>query len=177
MDGGGVPDDVHQQRARLLPVAPAAPRGEDPHSVLEGVRVLPRRSVLQQFPAANIGGDIFRIADAARYGPSKTAALSAVAMDRIVGLLAMATLALVTTLPALDQFHLTLHLRGAGRLLRLCASLLWAVFHPGSCRRLEGLLQKIGLASLSPPRTSWPCISPATGASASCSRRCCLSRS
>jgi len=102
------------------------------------------------FLPANIGGDIFRISDAARYGPSKTAALSAVAMDRIVGLLAMATLALVTTLPALDRFHLTLIYVALVGFFALCAFLLWAVFHPRVLPSLEGLLKRIGLASLSP---------------------------
>ncbi len=102
------------------------------------------------FLPANIGGDLFRIADASRYGPSKTAALSAVAMDRIVGLLAMATLALVTTLPALDRFHLALIYVALIGFFALCFALLWAVFHPKVLPALEGLLRRIGLGSLSP---------------------------
>lgn len=102
------------------------------------------------FLPANIGGDLFRIADAARYGETKTAALSAVAMDRIVGLLAMATLALVTTLPALDRFHLTLIYVALLGFFALCVSLLWAVFHPRVLPALEGFLSRIGLSSLSP---------------------------
>jgi uncharacterized protein (TIRG00374 family) len=102
------------------------------------------------FLPANIGGDLFRISDAARYGPSKTAALSAVAMDRIVGLLAMASLALVSTLPALDRFHMALIYLALVGFFALCVALVWAVFHPRVLPSLEGMLKRIGLSSLSP---------------------------
>jgi len=49
---------------------------------------------------ANIGGDFFRVADASRYGTTRTAALSAVLMDRLVNTLALGGLALPTTLQA-----------------------------------------------------------------------------
>jgi len=102
------------------------------------------------FLPANIGGDLFRIADAGRHAPSRTAAISAVVMDRIVGLLAMATLALVTTLPALDRFHLTIIYVALVGFFAMCVTLLWAVFHPRVLPGLEGVLDRVGLRRLSP---------------------------
>ena len=49
--GRGLRAPGAEQRARLVPVGPAAAGGGHPHPVLEGVRLLPRRPLLQQFPA------------------------------------------------------------------------------------------------------------------------------
>ena len=127
-------------------------RGGHPYSVLEGLRLLPRRPVLQQFPARQHR----RRHRASRPTPRATAppratAFSTVLMDRLVGTVALAGLALVTTLPAIDRFHLATGLPRAGRLLRVqrhrdagrCSI-------PACLPALERLLARIGLASLKP---------------------------
>ncbi len=102
------------------------------------------------FLPAGIGGDIARVADASRHGPTKTAALSAVLMDRLVGMVAIATLALVTTLPAIDRFHLTLAYLAVVGFFVMSVTLVWAVFHPALLPACERLLARVGLGGLSP---------------------------
>jgi uncharacterized membrane protein YbhN (UPF0104 family) len=102
------------------------------------------------FLPAGIGGDIARIADASRHGPSKAAAFSAVMMDRLIGTLAIASLALVMTLPVIDRFHLTLLYLAVVAFFALAVTLVWAVFHPALLPGLERLLARVGLGSLGP---------------------------
>ena len=102
------------------------------------------------FLPAGIGGDIARVADASRHGPTKTAALSAVMMDRLIGTVAIASLALVTTLPAIDRFHLALVYLAVVGFFALSVTLVWAVFHPALLPACERLLGRVGLGSLSP---------------------------
>jgi uncharacterized membrane protein YbhN (UPF0104 family) len=102
------------------------------------------------FLPAGIGGDIARVADASRHGPTKTAALSAVVMDRLIGTVAIASLALVTTLPAIDRFHLTLVYLAVVGFFVLSVTLVWAVFHPALLPACERLLARVGLGGLSP---------------------------
>jgi hypothetical protein len=102
------------------------------------------------FLPANIGGDIARIADSSRHGPTRTAALSAVIMDRLIGTLALASVALVTTLPAIDRFHLTVVYLMVVVFFTLSVTLVWALFHPALLPACERLLGRIGLAGLSP---------------------------
>ena len=102
------------------------------------------------FLPANIGGDIARVSDASRYGPTKTAALSAVLMDRLVGTVALAGLALVTTLPAIDHFHLTLVYLALVAFFGLSVAMVWAIFHPALLPALERQLGRLGLGRLGP---------------------------
>jgi uncharacterized membrane protein YbhN (UPF0104 family) len=102
------------------------------------------------FLPAGIGGDIARVSDSSRHGPTKTAALSAVVMDRLLGTLAIASLALVTTLPAIDRFHLTLVYLAVVGFFAISITLVWAVFHPALLPALERLLSRVGLGGLSP---------------------------
>src|SRR5262249_679012 len=99
---------------------------------------------------ANIGGDLARIADAPRHGPTRAAALSTVLLDRMIGTLALAGLALVTTLPAIDAFHLRVVYLALVAFFALSVALLWAVFHPALLPALERVLARIGLATLRP---------------------------
>jgi hypothetical protein len=102
------------------------------------------------FLPANIGGDLSRIADSARHGPTRTAAFSAVLMDRLIGTLALATLAVVTGLPAIDRFHLGLVYGFVVLFLVIALTLVWAIFHPALLPACERLLGRVGLAGLSP---------------------------
>lgn len=102
------------------------------------------------FLPANIGGDIARVSDASRYGPTKTAALSAVLMDRLVGTVALAGLALMTTLPAIDRFHLTLVYLALVGFFAISVAMVWAIFHPALLPALERQLHRFGLGRLGP---------------------------
>lgn len=99
---------------------------------------------------ANIGGDIARISDAARYGPNKTAAFSAVLMDRLIGTVALAGLAVFTTFPAIDRFHFGLLYAALVGFFALSLSILWAVFHPALLPACSRALRRIGLGRLGP---------------------------
>jgi uncharacterized membrane protein YbhN (UPF0104 family) len=102
------------------------------------------------FLPAGIGGDIARVADSSRHGSTKTAALSAVMMDRLIGTVAIASLAMVTTLPAIDRFHLTLVYLAVVGFFALSVTLVWAIFHPALLPACERLLARVGLGSMSP---------------------------
>jgi uncharacterized protein (TIRG00374 family) len=102
------------------------------------------------FLPANIGGDLARISDAARSGATRTAALSTVVMDRLIGTIALAGLALVTTLPAIDRFHLTVAYVALLGFFALGAFVMWAVFHPALLPGLERLLARVGFRALGP---------------------------
>ncbi len=102
------------------------------------------------FLPANIGGDIARVADAERHVPTRAAAISTVVMDRLIGTVALAGLALVTTLPAIDRFHLTVLYLALVGFFGLSLVLLWAVFHPRLLPAVERLLSRVGLSGLKP---------------------------
>lgn len=102
------------------------------------------------FLPANIGGDLARIADASRHGPTRAAAFSTVLLDRMIGTLALATLALVTTLPAIDAFHLRVVYLALVGFFVLGLGLVWAVFHPALLPLAERTLARVGLGSLKP---------------------------
>jgi uncharacterized protein (TIRG00374 family) len=101
------------------------------------------------FLPANVGGDFARIMDASR-GGSRASAFSTVLLDRMIGTIALGGLAVVTTLPAIDHFHLAAVY--AGVLLFFCAAvtMLWAIFHPAVLEAIERLLSRIGLGRLKP---------------------------
>lgn len=102
------------------------------------------------FLPANIAGDFSRMVDASRYGASRASALSTVLVDRLIGTLALAGLALVTTLPAIDKFHLSLVYLALVGFFALSVTILWAVFHPGLLPAVERVLARIGLGGLKP---------------------------
>jgi len=116
------------------------------------------------FLPANIGGDIARVMDASRHGSDdaraaapagsgsggRVAAFSTVLMDRLVGTLALVGLALVTTLPAVDRFHLSLIYLVLASFFALSVLVLWAVFHPALLPMVERLLGRVGLSGLKP---------------------------
>ena len=103
------------------------------------------------FLPANIGGDIARVIDASRHGPTRATAFSTVLMDRLIGTLALAGLALVTTLPAVNQFHLTVVYLSLAMFFALCVLVLWALFHPALLPVLEGVMSRVGLGRFTPP--------------------------
>ena len=102
------------------------------------------------FLPANIGGDIARVVDASRYARTRSAALSTVVMDRAMGTVALAGLALVSTLPAIDRFHLSLAYLSLVAFFALSATFLWALLHPRFLATVEALLSRVGLGRLRP---------------------------
>lgn len=102
------------------------------------------------FLPANVGGDIARVVDASRYARTRATALATVLLDRMIGTVSLAGLALVTTLPALDQFHLTMLYLALVGFFALSVTLVWAVFHPHALRMVEAVLARVGLARFRP---------------------------
>lgn len=102
------------------------------------------------FLPANVGGDIARVVDVSRHAETKTAAVSTVLMDRLIGTLALGGLALVTTLPAIDRFHLTMVYLSVVVFFAISVGVVWAVFHPALLPALERRLSRFGLGGLKP---------------------------
>jgi len=103
------------------------------------------------FLPANIGGDFMRVMDVSRHARSRASALSTVLMDRLIGTMALAGLALLTTLPAIDRFHLTLAYLALVAFFAISVVMIWAVFHPALLPALERVLARIGLSGLKGP--------------------------
>lgn len=102
------------------------------------------------FLPANVGGDLARILDASRAGHTRTTALSTVLMDRMVGTVALAGLAVLTTLPAIDRFHLAAIYLGVLGFFAFAVTMLWAVFHPSLLHSITRMLARIGLDRFRP---------------------------
>jgi uncharacterized protein (TIRG00374 family) len=102
------------------------------------------------FLPGNIGGDIARVMDAARHGPTRAAAFSTVLLDRLIGTVALAGLALITTLPAVDQFHLSMAYVALATFFAASVLVLWALFHPALLPAVERALSRVGLGGLKP---------------------------
>lgn len=58
------------------------------------------------FLPSNIGGDITRISDASKHADHVSPVFSATVMDRLIGVLAMALVAVVASFAAIDRIHL-----------------------------------------------------------------------
>ena len=102
------------------------------------------------FLPANIGGDIARVLQASRHGETRAAAVSTVVLDRIIGTVALAGLAVVTTVPAIDRFHLgVLYLALVGFLV-VSLGLLWGLLHPKVLPAIERVMSRVGLRFLEP---------------------------
>jgi hypothetical protein len=102
------------------------------------------------FLPANVGGDFARVLDAARSGSTRTTAFSTVLLDRMVGTVALASLAVLTTLPAIDHFHLAMIYLGLLAFFAVTVTMLWAIFHPKLLAVIETLLARVGLGRLKP---------------------------
>ncbi|MBI5168808.1 MAG: flippase-like domain-containing protein [Candidatus Eisenbacteria bacterium] len=108
------------------------------------------------FLPANVGGDFARVLDASRASEvSRTTAFSTVLLDRMIGTVALGALAVLTTLPGLDDSHLNFRMLlglwgGALVFFTFTCLMLWAVFHPKLLAAIEGLLGRVGLGQLKP---------------------------
>lgn len=102
------------------------------------------------FLPANVGGDFARVVDAARESGSRTTSFSTVLLDRMIGTVTLAGLAVVTSLPAIDHFHLGVVYAGLVVIFVASACLLWAIFHPRVLSTVERLMARVGLGRLKP---------------------------
>ena len=102
------------------------------------------------FLPANVGGDFARIVDATRSGGSRASAFSTVLLDRMIGTVTLAGLAVVTSLPVVDHFHLGVVYAGLLAIFVASALLLWAIFHPRLLSGVERMLARVGLGRLKP---------------------------
>lgn len=102
------------------------------------------------FLPANIGGDIARVVHASRHGETRAAAVSTVVLDRLIGTVALAGLAVVTTLPAINRFHLGVMYLALVGFLGLSLVMLWGVLHPKVLPAIERVMSRVGLKFLEP---------------------------
>lgn len=102
------------------------------------------------FLPANVGGDMARTFDAARSGKSRATALSTVVLDRLIGTVALGGIAVITTLPAIDHFHLVAAYGGVLAFFVLALIMLRAVLEPRVLAALERLMARVGLSRFSP---------------------------
>ncbi len=102
------------------------------------------------FLPANVGGDLARTLDAARYGSSRASALSTVILDRLIGTVALGSIAVITTIPALDHYHLAAAYAGVVVFFAAAVLMLRAVLEPRMLAALERVLRAIGLARVAP---------------------------
>lgn len=102
------------------------------------------------FLPANVGGDLARTLDVARSGSTRTTALSTVLLDRLIGTVALGGVAVVSTIPAIDHYHLAAAYGGVLAFFIAAVLMLRAVLEPRALAALEGVLAAIGLSSLSP---------------------------
>lgn len=102
------------------------------------------------FLPANVGGDFARIVDAARASGSRTTSFSTVLLDRMIGTVTLAGLAVVTSVPAIDHFHLGVVYAGLLAIFVGSGFLLWAIFHPRLLSTVERAMAHVGLGRLKP---------------------------
>jgi len=102
------------------------------------------------FLPANVGGDFMRTLDASRTGSTRANALSTVILDRLIGTVALGGVAVVSTLPAIDRYHLAAAYAGVVVFFVMSVVLLRAMLEPRVLAALERVLARIGLARLSP---------------------------
>ena len=102
------------------------------------------------FLPANVGGDFARTLDAARAGTSRATALSTVVLDRLIGTVALGGVAVVTTQPAIDRFHLAAAYSGVVAFFAVAVVMLRSVLEPRPLAGVQRLLARVGLGRLAP---------------------------
>jgi uncharacterized protein (TIRG00374 family) len=102
------------------------------------------------FVPANVAGDFARTLDAARSGSTRATALSTVILDRLLGTLALGLVAVVTTVPAIDRFHLAAAYAGVVAFFVISLIMFRAVLEPRVLTVVERVLVKVGLSRLLP---------------------------
>jgi len=102
------------------------------------------------FLPANVAGDFMRTLDATRTGSTRANALSTVILDRLIGTVALGGVAVVSTLPAINRYHLAAAYAGVVAFFVGAVVMLRAMLEPRVLAALERVLARIGLSRLSP---------------------------
>lgn len=102
------------------------------------------------FLPANVGGDLARTLDVARSGSSRATALSTVLLDRLINTVALGGVAVVSTFPAIDHFHLAAAYGGVVAFFAAAVLMLRAVLEPRVLGAFERVLSVVGLARFAP---------------------------
>jgi uncharacterized protein (TIRG00374 family) len=100
------------------------------------------------FLPSNIGGDIARISDASKYATKVSSVFSATLMDRLLGVLAIALLAVIASFASLDRFHLYAIYGGIVIIFLLALALFLSIFHRGVLKAFEWPFRALGLRSV-----------------------------
>jgi len=100
------------------------------------------------FLPSNIGGDIARISDASKYATKVSSVFSATLMDRLLGVLAIALLAVIASFASLDRFHLYAIYGGIVIIFLVALGLFLSIFHRGVLKAFEWPFRVLGLRSV-----------------------------
>lgn len=97
------------------------------------------------FLPSNIGGDIARISDASKYASNVSSVFSATLMDRLLGVLSIAFLAVIASFASLDRFHLYAIYGGIVLVFLTALALFLSIFHRGVLKAFEWPFRVLGL--------------------------------
>ena len=100
------------------------------------------------FLPSNIGGDIARISDASKYAPNVSSVFSATLMDRLLGVLSIAFLAVIASFASLDRFHLYAIYGGIVIVFVTALALFLSIFHRGVLKAFEWPFRVLGLRNV-----------------------------
>jgi len=97
------------------------------------------------FLPSNIGGDIARISDASKHATNVSSVFSATLMDRLIGVVAIALLAVIASFASLDRFHLYAIYTGIVLIFITSLALFLSIFHRGVLKAFEWPFRVLGL--------------------------------
>ncbi len=97
------------------------------------------------FLPSNIGGDIARISDASKHATNVSSVFSATLMDRLLGVVSIALLAVIASFASLDRFHLYAIYGGIVLVFVTSLALFLSIFHRGVLKAFEWPFRVLGL--------------------------------
>jgi len=100
------------------------------------------------FLPSNIGGDIARISDASKHATHVSPVFSATLMDRLIGVLAIAFVAVVASFAAIDRFHLYAIYVVILVVFVFALGIFVSIFHRGVLMAFEWPFRAIGARSV-----------------------------
>jgi uncharacterized protein (TIRG00374 family) len=100
------------------------------------------------FLPSNIGGDIARISDASKYASRVSSVFSATLMDRLLGVLSIAALAVIASFASLDRFRLYAIYGAIVLVFAIALALFLSIFHRGILMAFEWPFRALGLRTV-----------------------------
>jgi len=97
------------------------------------------------FLPSNIGGDIARISDASKYAPNVSSVFSATLMDRLLGVVSIALLAVIASFASIDRFHLYAIYLGIVLAFLTALALFLSIFNRRILKAFEWPFRVLGL--------------------------------